>query len=171
VTSRENNFIFSISLKSPPPRGSGDAGSEHRRKMIGIVGLSRWNTIHFLLNPSHWGQGYCTESLKAFLPALLKRQPDREGISGAVLDGNTRSTRVLEKCGFELEKNPSGGRMSIDGVFHEMPRRLSKAEDEDLKRAVEALKVQSTSPIAAEKPKARRMIIYTYKFTRPQSVA
>ncbi len=45
------------------------------------------------------GQGYATEAVKAFLPALAQKLNIKE-VYGICLAENTASVRVLEKCGF-----------------------------------------------------------------------
>ena len=45
------------------------------------------------------GQGYATEAVKAFLPAMSQKLNIKE-VYGICLAENTASVRVLEKCGF-----------------------------------------------------------------------
>lgn len=45
------------------------------------------------------GQGYATEAVKAFLPAMAQKLNFKE-VYGICLAENTASVRVLEKCGF-----------------------------------------------------------------------
>ena len=45
------------------------------------------------------GQGYATEAVKAFLPAMAQKLNVKE-VYGICLAENTASVRVLEKCGF-----------------------------------------------------------------------
>ncbi len=45
------------------------------------------------------GQGYATEAVKAFLPAMVKKLNIKE-VYGICLAENAASVRVLEKCGF-----------------------------------------------------------------------
>ena len=45
------------------------------------------------------GQGFATEAVKAFLPAMAKKLNIKE-VYGICLAENTASVRVLEKCGF-----------------------------------------------------------------------
>lgn len=45
------------------------------------------------------GQGYATEAVKAFLPAMAEKLNIKE-VYGICLAKNTASVRVLEKCGF-----------------------------------------------------------------------
>ena len=45
------------------------------------------------------GQGFATEAVKAFLPAMAKKLNIKE-VHGICLTENTASVRVLEKCGF-----------------------------------------------------------------------
>jgi hypothetical protein len=119
-----------------------------------------------MIHPTHWNQGYCTEALTAFLPELWKHGPERSILDAAVMEGNTASQRVLEKCGFrkrdawmggegehEAPKPSTSNQKDEEGVesydIHlDMTgkRRLSKTQELELKSAIEGLQVQ-TKPI------------------------
>ena len=53
------------------------------------------------------GQGYATEAVKAFLPAMAQKLNIKE-VYGICLAENTASVRVLEKCGFVQVYQGSG---------------------------------------------------------------
>jgi hypothetical protein len=93
------------------------------RKVIGQIGLTIWDQIHFILHPDYWRSGYATEALKAFLIALFKHQPKRLSITAVAVRTNLGSQRVLEKCGFipSVQKGP---------VF--LPKRAEISEQEEL---------------------------------------
>jgi hypothetical protein len=156
-------MMYTISILSTPS------------SIIGTIGINRWNSLFYMLHPSHWNQGYCTEALKAFLRELWKHSPKRLTLSAAVIEGNTASQRVLEKCEFKKwdgwrheeqhTKNPrssaptqeeeEGQRsedeesIEVDAIIvdNDGKRRLSKIEAEELINAIEGLKVQTKPAI------------------------
>ena len=72
-------------------------------KNIGYVQLCQiddgfWE-IGYHIAKGYTGQGYATEAVKAFLPAMAKKLNIKE-VYGICLAENTASVRVLEKCGF-----------------------------------------------------------------------
>ena len=78
--------------------------------LLGYVQLCRiddgWE-IGYHIAEEHRGQGYASESVKAFLSAVMERL----GVSqvwGVVDERNAASCRVLEKCGFRLVERGEG---------------------------------------------------------------
>ena len=72
-------------------------------KNIGYVQLCQlddgsWE-IGYHIAKQFTGQGYATEAVKAFLPAMAKKINIKE-VYGICLAENTASVRILEKCGF-----------------------------------------------------------------------
>jgi len=69
--------------------------------LIGALGLGGdpVSTAYFF-DPDHWGHGYATEAMAAFLPDMAARFGLRSIIAGAMHD-NLASQRVLAKLGFE----------------------------------------------------------------------
>ena len=72
-------------------------------KNIGYVQLCQiddgaWE-IGYHIAKQFTGQGYATEAVKAFLPAMAQKLNIKE-VYGICLVENTASVRVLEKCGF-----------------------------------------------------------------------
>ena len=72
-------------------------------KNIGYVQLCQlddgsWE-IGYHIAKQFTGQGYATEAVKAFLPAMAKKFNIKE-VYGICLAENTASVRILEKCGF-----------------------------------------------------------------------
>ena len=59
---------------------------------------SSWE-IGYHIAKGYTGQGYATEAVKAFLPAMAEKLNIKE-VYGICLTENTASVRVLEKCGF-----------------------------------------------------------------------
>jgi len=70
----------------------------------GVVGsIGSWEVegerdVGFLIGRDHWGNGYATAALRAFLDVELHRP-----LHAHVADHNVGSRRVLEKCGFLLD--------------------------------------------------------------------
>lgn len=82
----------------------GFAAGLYRREggLIGCIGLTDDpRTIYYFLGPDHWGQGYATEALTAFLDDCARRFGLTEIRAGAMHD-NLGSHRVLEKAGFRF---------------------------------------------------------------------
>ena len=72
-------------------------------KNIGYIQLCQiddgsWE-IGYHIAKGFTGQGYATEAVKAFLPAMAQKLNIKE-VYGICLTENTASVRVLEKCGF-----------------------------------------------------------------------
>ena len=80
-------------------------------KNIGYIQLCQiddgsWE-IGYHIAKQFTGQGYATEAVKAFLPAMAKKLNIKE-VYGICLAENTASVRVLEKCGFVQVYQGSG---------------------------------------------------------------
>jgi RimJ/RimL family protein N-acetyltransferase len=70
--------------------------------LVGCIGLVKQpTTVNYFLGPDHWGQGYATEALTAFLDWCAERFGLTEIRAGAMHD-NVGSHRVLEKAGFRF---------------------------------------------------------------------
>jgi hypothetical protein len=155
--------MYTISLK------------ETRDEIIGVIGLSYWDSLTYMLHPESWNQGYCTEALRAFLSVLWEKQPERSYLNAAVMEENVRSERVLEKTGFKpwsgsmysqqwSQTSETGEAASTSDSKDEADeeddikldafgkRKLSLVEHNELKTAIKGLNVQFTSPLAVEAP-------------------
>ena len=80
-------------------------------KNIGYIQLCQiddgsWE-IGYHIAKGFTGQGYATEAVKAFLPAMAQKLNIKE-VYGICLAENTASVRVLEKCGFVQVYQGSG---------------------------------------------------------------
>ncbi|MDD4290802.1 MAG: GNAT family protein [Clostridia bacterium] len=92
-------------------------------KCIGSVGfrpdkLRRFDgayNIGYSLSKDYWGWGLMTEAVTAVLKYLFE---DLEAFSVSVghFDGNERSKRVIEKCGFVYEGKLRSSYITADGV-------------------------------------------------------
>ena len=78
-------------------------------RVIGGVGVERhgdvWRftgEIGYWIGADHWGQGYASEAIAAFVPHAFATF-GLERIEARVFAPNRSSRRVLEKCGFRLE--------------------------------------------------------------------
>jgi len=117
--------MYTISRRSPLENEADAQG------IIGVVGLTIWDMIHYVMHPKSWGCGYATEALKAFLTTMFELQPKRLSISGVVSGSNLGSRRVLEKCGFVPELSPNSVSMPTSAEI------LEQDELEKLERIVE----------------------------------
>ncbi|KAJ6164533.1 Acyl-CoA N-acyltransferase [Penicillium chermesinum] len=101
------SFNYAILDKSIP---------ESQEQVIGYISI---NAVHpcpeigYSLAPKAWGQGFATEALELFLKmwwALPRRDREQSGVKEGDVEKiwaisekqNKGSSRVLEKCGFEM---------------------------------------------------------------------
>ena len=89
--------------------------------LIGNVGLGGTpvSTMYFI-DPEHWGRGYATEAMRAFLADSFARFALPEITAGAMAD-NPASQRVLEKLGFE---RTGAGRCTSMARLEDVPEYL-----------------------------------------------
>ncbi|KAF2237516.1 acyl-CoA N-acyltransferase [Viridothelium virens] len=102
------------------------------REVIGVIGSPDIPRIGYIFHAKYFGKGYATEALKAYMNSYWNRVPPvSSGESGsfdfacAATDvDNTPSRRLLEKCGFSLQRigkesydNPSKGGLRDDAVY------------------------------------------------------
>jgi len=66
-------------------------------------------SLAYFLDPACWGQGYATETMRAFLAACLARFPGLDVVAADHFADNPGSGRVLEKLGFR-RTGPGMGR-------------------------------------------------------------
>lgn len=92
---------------------------------VGVSGFTASNTatheVGYLFLPQFQGKGYATEALRAVIDWAKQKQEIR-AFCAVVSDGNDGSIKVLEKCGFQLEKSvPNayqiGGKLYTDHHF------------------------------------------------------
>ncbi|CCQ11614.1 Acetyltransferase [Pseudoalteromonas luteoviolacea B = ATCC 29581] len=74
---------------------------------LGIGGFTlhegKEREVGYLFLPSAQGKGYATEALNASIEFAVQHQ-GAERFIAVVSEGNTASMRVLEKCGFKLDR-------------------------------------------------------------------
>lgn len=58
--------------------------------------------IGYRIARTYWGNGYATESVNA-LTKFAFEELQLEKINSSVIDKNSASVRVMEKCGYKLE--------------------------------------------------------------------
>ena len=89
---------------------------EHKGKVIGSLGVEKYNEedhpqlaalcgreIGYVLSKTYWGQGLMPEAVKAVIDWLF-RDMQLDFIICGHFDWNSRSRRVIEKCGFRYVK-------------------------------------------------------------------
>jgi len=156
ATTQPHSLIYTLSLTSSPSPS----------ELVGILGLGPQDKLVYMLHPSHWNQGYCTEALLSFLPQLWTQQPSRRVVEAAILEENTASQRVLENGGFVKVEDEEGE------DFHGR-RRLSVVQQEELKRAIQEMDVQARSALTVEREIAgvgsglrQRKVLIPYRLVR-----
>lgn len=86
-------------------------------KAIGSVGVEEYDEalfpefaeksgrkIGYVLSKEHWGQGLMPEAVAAVIQYLFEME-ELDFLNCGHFEFNTRSKRVIEKCGFEFVKN------------------------------------------------------------------
>ena len=86
-------------------RGSGPIALTIVADEVVVGSIGSWDAegerhVGYWIGREHWGKGYATAALRAFL-LLDPRRP----LLAHVVDHNIGSRRVLEKCGFVLERS------------------------------------------------------------------
>lgn len=94
------NHVFAVILKE-------------NNKIIGSVGVGEVSDdehkdyiqkgIGYVLRRNYWGSGIMTEAVRAVTEWLFENT-DIEILSCGFFEGNDRSRRVMEKCGFKFAK-------------------------------------------------------------------
>ena len=85
---------FAIEVDGEAVGGVGCMAREDVYKFTGEIG--------YWLGEPYWGQGIVSQALGAFIPYLFERT-NLVRLEAGVFERNARSSRVLEKNGFELE--------------------------------------------------------------------
>ncbi|MDJ0628883.1 MAG: GNAT family protein [Rhodobacter sp.] len=75
--------------------------------LIGTVGASEDAHVFYFVDPAHWGNGYATEAMNGFLPAVMDGFGLAE-VHADVFTDNVASHRVLEKLGFRRTGTGAG---------------------------------------------------------------
>jgi RimJ/RimL family protein N-acetyltransferase len=125
LTTPDNNWNFAIELlrTTSPPR------------VVGLIGAVRAPEIGYMLNANHWGKGYATEALRAFMPLFFKHYSDDEGeyykYAEALVDTKLISSQtVLAKAGFKLhEKRDKDFENPVLGLRDTLVYRMQRPEE------------------------------------------
>jgi RimJ/RimL family protein N-acetyltransferase len=85
------------------------------------VGPTNWAlpefTIGYVADVHHEGKGYISEAVNGVL-AMLFNDLGAHRIKSDCNENNTRSWRLLERCGFQREGHLRQNRKNADGSFH-----------------------------------------------------
>jgi RimJ/RimL family protein N-acetyltransferase len=118
IQNAHGSLMCTIRLKADQPASTEAHSDPASSQIVGLLGLSPWETLHYMLHPDYWSRGYMTEALSAYLPMLFTFQTDRQYVRAFVWEGNSASVRVLQKCGFLLDENGKGRRFNDDFESH-----------------------------------------------------
>ena len=95
------------SMIASPPDESDDFIVTMDGRAIGKMGAWRLPEFGFILAPDHWGRGYASEALVAFLDHVFTR-PDVDHLIADVDPRNRASRALLERHGFAESGRASG---------------------------------------------------------------
>lgn len=122
----EEKNVFAIVLKD-------------ENKVIGSLGLHcswanddsefkgyRQKEIGYVLSKSYWGKGLMTEAVKAVIPFCFAEW-DIEALAIGHFEGNRKSRRVIEKCGFRFIKQSDYYAKQLQKSFVDMKYILIRA--------------------------------------------
>jgi len=86
---------------APSRAGLGLAVRLHDGTLVGSVALGGDPfDLGYMFAPQHWGKGYASEAVGAFLHAVFQCFDDLNQVDATVFDDNPASARVLQKLGF-----------------------------------------------------------------------
>jgi len=94
------------SMVEADPAGSDDFIVTLDGKLIGKLGAWKLPEVGFLIDPAHWGHGYATEAMAAFVDR--RRSLGSTELNGDVDPRNLASIKLLERCGFEETHREKG---------------------------------------------------------------
>lgn len=101
-----DNYNFIIELRPSSPADSELTNTESSDTptaptIVGSIGIHKTSEIGYMLLPSHWGKGYATETLSAFLLKAYEMLPEMGDLTAFTDAENEGSMGVLRKCGFK----------------------------------------------------------------------
>ena len=99
-----------------PPELSDDFVVTLDGALIGKLGCWRLPEIGFLFDPAHWGKGYASEAMTAFV--ARRRALGRAELTADVDPRNQASLRLLNRCGF-TETHRADRTWNIGGAWHD----------------------------------------------------
>ena len=83
--------------------------------------------IGYWIGKTYWGQGLIPEAVQCILQRCFT-DLDISAVWGAYYDGNTKSRRVMEKCGFRFHHTEEGKMSSLGDVRTEHFMKITKEE-------------------------------------------
>ena len=83
--------------------------------------------IGYWIGKTYWGQGLIPEAVQCILHRCFT-DLDINAAWGAYYDGNTKSRRVMDKCGFRFHHTEEGKMSSLGDVLTEHFMKLTKEE-------------------------------------------
>ncbi len=98
---RDETSIWLRSMIEASPEQSDDFVIEREKKVIGKLGAWRLPEIGFILSPEHWGSGFASEAMSAFVRHIFTR-PDVARLTADVDPRNLRSLALLKRHGFTV---------------------------------------------------------------------
>jgi len=129
---------------------------------IGVIGLNHYGNLGYQLDPSAWGNGFATEALRGYLPALFTNFPKLEEVKSLVIEGNSASRRVLEKCGFVVDNQlPPVTRKNLENDESDTHSEDRREKIYELRTMLHQIGLQSS----VNSPPARGKgdnVVYTY---------
>ncbi|KZM23823.1 uncharacterized protein EKO05_0001036 [Ascochyta rabiei] len=89
------------------PSSTKQSREQPEPRVIGLIGAVRAPEVGYMLNADHWGKGYATEAMKAFMPLFFDHFSGGDNEKYEYAEAHTdpeleSSQRVLRKVGFEL---------------------------------------------------------------------
>jgi RimJ/RimL family protein N-acetyltransferase len=99
---RPDCWNFVIELLTAPSEPS-------QPRVIGLIGAVRAPEVGYMLNANHWGRGYATEALRAFMSLFFDhfdgQKAERFEYAEALTDPELLSSQnVLSKVGFKFQE-------------------------------------------------------------------
>ena len=89
--------------------------------------------IGYWTGKPYWGRGLMPEAVRCILHRCFTDM-DIKAVWGAYYDGNTKSRRVMDKCGFRFHHTEEGKMSSLGDVRTEHFMKLTKEEWEKMAR-------------------------------------
>ena len=105
-TEREDTERWIASMAEDDPHERDDFIVTVGGSLIGKLGAWRLPEIGFLLDPAHWGKGYASEALEAYV--AHRRKFGSTELTADVDPRNKSSIRLLERAGFVETGRASG---------------------------------------------------------------
>jgi RimJ/RimL family protein N-acetyltransferase len=96
-------------------------------RVIGKLGAWRLPEVGFLLHPDHWGRGYATEAMRAFLTHVFQSHRI-DALTADVDPRNTASLKLLAGLGFVQTGRATGTWTTHIGLCDSIYLRLNRED-------------------------------------------